>query len=90
MTALQLIAGVLAVFFAIGLACAVRLSLPRAPRHDPFALPFGDMPRLPGPRQTRSGGVALRPDAGGGRRSSIPSRTAAARIVPDGGDHGRR
>lgn len=41
-TGLKIVIGILLVFTAIGLACAVRLSLRRGP--DPFARPFGDVP----------------------------------------------
>jgi hypothetical protein len=44
MTALFIILTIFAVFTAISLACAVRISRPCPPAADPFLHPFGDMP----------------------------------------------
>jgi hypothetical protein len=43
-TAVIFAIGILSGFTAIGLACAVRISLRRPPAADPFFHPFGDMP----------------------------------------------
>lgn len=78
---------------ALVLACAVRVVLPlrgrdavggigpraRQPRPDPFTYPFGDMPTI----DTSFGGIAVSPDADGGR-GIIPSGLAS--VSPSPGD----
>ena len=77
---------ILLVFLALGIACAVIVSLPRRRQADPYSNPFGDMPRLPdqAARHTPSARSAMyRTDAGSGRESV--TSTAAARKLFHGG-----
>jgi hypothetical protein len=101
--ALKITVGVLLAFTALGIACAVRISLRRSiPQADPFFHPFGDVPRLTDAQlrdferdplrrsfATRplnhSAGLALRPDADGGR-PILPSWLASIRNFWRGGD----
>jgi hypothetical protein len=82
-TALLLVIVIMAVFTALGAACAAWIGLRGNPQPDPYARPFGDLPFRGDPLRRsftlqESEGVALRSDAGGGGYS-IPSGLTAAR-----------
>lgn len=101
--ALKIAIVILLAFTALGIACAVWISLRRSiPQADPFFHPFGDVPRLTDAQMrafdcdplrrsfaTRplihSAGLALRPDADGGR-PILPSWLASIRNFWRGGD----
>jgi hypothetical protein len=83
---IKIIIGVMAVFMALGIACAVTVSLRRKVQADPYLNPFGDMPRVPdrAARHIPSDRSAMsRTDAGSGRESV--TSTAAARSLFYGG-----
>lgn len=90
--ALKVTIPILLAFTALGIVCAVRISLRRSiPQADPFFHPFGDAPafsdahRIAIERRSSSAGVALRRDADGGR--SVPSRLASiGKLLCDGND----
>lgn len=83
---IKFVIATVAVFTALGIVCAVTISLRRKVQADPYLNPFGDMPRVPdrSPRQTLSVRSAMnRTDAGSGRESV--TSTAAARSLLRGG-----
>jgi hypothetical protein len=90
--ALVVVIGIMLIFTALGIACAVIVALRRKPLADPYAAPFGDMPAIcgmtlmsPNKRHLESGRIALQPESGG--RYSFPSTAAAARNLRTGAGH---
>ncbi|KRR25943.1 hypothetical protein [Bradyrhizobium retamae] len=84
-TLLKIVIGILLLFTAIGLACAVRIGRRRPPPADPFAHPFGEVAPLPAGSLAElhsfnhSARPASRADQGSGGYGKILSGAAAAR-----------
>lgn len=85
MIAIFLLIVIVSLFIAIGLACAVRIALPRKPASDPFSIPFGEMP---GFSEAQLRAIARRSEARS-RRDPL-RRSFATRALPATGDDENR
>jgi hypothetical protein len=83
---LKFVLATMAMFLALGIGCAVAVTLRRKHQPDPYFNPFGDMPRAPDQAARRipsARSATSRTDAGSGRESV--TSTAAARTLLRGG-----
>lgn len=70
-TALKIVIGILCMFFALCVACALWVGLRREVRPDPFSSPFGDVPHTVRPElpsaPKRAAGASPSPRASAAR-----------------------